>query len=136
MQFSTATFALLGFALTASAANEKLCFPVPGQKNNVPQSITDLDDQVKVDWATKLCSQINFSSVDAQSVTTDVADGVNATEDGETYGLNLVTVAVPDEQSCVSYAAQTLTADVCPSGGAFIDLDSAQEEWFTIVALD
>ncbi|UKZ79670.1 hypothetical protein TrVFT333_007430 [Trichoderma virens FT-333] len=136
MQFSTATFAFLGLTLTASAANEKLCFPAPGQKNNVPQSITDLDAQVKIDWATKLCSQINFSSVDAQSVTTDIADGVDATENGKTYGLNLVTVAVPDEQACVSNAAAVLVADVCPSGGAFIDLDSAQEEWFTIVALD
>ncbi|KAL7946054.1 hypothetical protein V8C42DRAFT_357633 [Trichoderma barbatum] len=136
MQFSTTTFALLGFALTASAANEKLCFAAPGQKNNVPQSITDLDGQVKIDWATKLCTKINFSNVDAQSVTTDIADGVDATENGKTYGLNLVTVAVPDEQSCISNAAAVLVADVCPSGGAFINLDSAEEEWFTIVALD
>lgn len=90
MQLSITTIVLLSFALTASAANEKLCFPAPGQNNNVPQSITDLDAQVKIDWATKLCSQINFSSVDAQSVTTDVADGVDATENGKTYGLNLV----------------------------------------------
>lgn len=92
MQFSTVTLALLGLAATALAANEKLCFPVPGQKNNVPQSITDLDDQVKVDWATKLCSQIDYSTVDAQSVTTDIADGVDAQEDGKTYGLNLVNI--------------------------------------------
>ncbi|KAL6873040.1 hypothetical protein J3F83DRAFT_713495 [Trichoderma novae-zelandiae] len=136
MQFPTATLALLGLALTASAADEKLCFPATGQNNNVPQSITDLDGQVKVDWATKLCSQIDYSTIDAQSVTTDIADSVNATEDGKTYGLNLVTVAVPNEQKCIDNAAATLGADVCPSGGAFINLDNAEEEWFAIVALD
>ncbi|RFU81371.1 hypothetical protein TARUN_820 [Trichoderma arundinaceum] len=136
MQFTNTISALLGLAVTASAADEKLCFPAPGQRNNVPQSITDLDAQVKIDWATKLCSQINFSSVDAQSVTTNIADGVKATEDGRTYGLNLITVAVLDEQSCIDNAAAVLVPDVCPSGGAFIDLDSPLEEWFTITALN
>ncbi|KAL6900607.1 hypothetical protein GGI43DRAFT_384071 [Trichoderma evansii] len=117
-------------------ANEQICFPGTGQNNNIPQSITDLDAQVKIDWAIKLCSQINFSSVDAQSVTTDLADGIDATENGKTYGLNLITVAVPDEQPCVSNAAAVFMADVCPSGGAFIDLESDQEEWFTIVVLN
>ncbi|PTB66968.1 hypothetical protein BBK36DRAFT_19573 [Trichoderma citrinoviride] len=134
MQFSTAAFAFLGLALTASAADEKTCFPF--QTNNVPKSITDLDVQVKVDWATKLCAQVNYSSVDAQSLTTDVADGVVATEDGKTYGLNLISVAVPNEQKCIDNAAATLGPDVCPSGGAFINLDSDEEEWFTIVALN
>ncbi|TFB00499.1 hypothetical protein CCMA1212_007932 [Trichoderma ghanense] len=59
MQFSTAAFALLGLALTASAADEKLCFPAPGQTNNVPQSIANPDGQIKIDWATKLCAQID-----------------------------------------------------------------------------
>ncbi|PTB76237.1 hypothetical protein M440DRAFT_1377160 [Trichoderma longibrachiatum ATCC 18648] len=136
MQFLTAAFALLGLALTASAADEQLCFPVPGQINNVPQSITDLDVQIKIHWATKLCAQIDYSTVDAQSVTTDVADGVDATENGKTYGLNLVTVAVPNEEKCIDNAAATLGADVCPSGGAFINLDNNEEEWFSIVALD
>ncbi|KAK1249260.1 hypothetical protein MKX07_002776 [Trichoderma sp. CBMAI-0711] len=136
MQFSTAAFALLTIAFTASAADEQLCFPAPGQTNNVPQSITDLDGQVKIDWATKLCAQINYSTVDAQSVTTDIADGVKATENGKTYGLNLVTVAVPNKQKCIDNAAATLGADVCPSGGAFINLDNNEEEWFSIVALD
>lgn len=119
MQFSTAAIAIMGLALTVSAADEQLCFPVPGQINNVPPSITDLDVQIKINWATKLCAQIDYSTVDAQSVTTDVADGVDATENGKIYGLNLVctagylaavwirtnviqvTVAVPNEQKCI-----------------------------------
>jgi hypothetical protein len=93
MQFPTAALALLSFTFTASAADEQLCFPAPGQTNNVPQSITDLDGQIKIDWATKLCAQIDYSTVDAQSFTTDIADGVKATENGKTYGLNLVYIS-------------------------------------------
>ncbi|KAL7935403.1 hypothetical protein V8C35DRAFT_279137 [Trichoderma chlorosporum] len=134
MQFSTAAFALLSLALAVSADDNTICFPLEGQKP-IPQSIAALPAQTKIDWATKLCSPVDFSDVDSQPQTTDLADGVVATEDGKTYGLNLITVAAPDLDSCVSHA-EALFDGPCPTGGAFINLDSFEEEYYTIVALN
>lgn len=89
MQLTTAIFTTLCLALSATA-DQRICFPLPGQPS-IPQSILDLDNQVKLDWASTLCSQLTFPSDGQQVIKTATADGILG-DDGNTYGLELVCI--------------------------------------------
>lgn len=89
MQLITAIFTTLCLALPA-AADVRYCYPIPGTESTpIPQSILDLDYQVKVDWGNKLCTQSTFPSEALQISQTALEDGILA-EDGKVYGVELV----------------------------------------------
>lgn len=89
MQLTSSVIAALGFAITA-AADAVICFPQPSQNITLPQSILDLDTSVKLNWATTLCKQLTFPADGVETALTALEDGIEATEDGHLYGVELV----------------------------------------------
>jgi hypothetical protein len=93
MQLTTAIFTTLSLALSATA-DQRICFPIPGQAATVPQSILDLDSSVKLNWAATLCSQLIWPSDGLQTVLTATSDGILG-DDGKLYGLEVVSISIP-----------------------------------------
>lgn len=89
MRLTTAILTTLCLVLPATA-DVRYCYPIPGTESTpIPQSILDLDYQVKVDWGNKLCTQSTFPSEALQISQTALEDGILA-EDGKIYGVELV----------------------------------------------
>ncbi|KAL7786203.1 hypothetical protein V8C37DRAFT_405532 [Trichoderma ceciliae] len=132
MQFTTAIFTTLCLALSATA-EQRICFPLGGQAE-IPQSILDLDSQVKLDWANTLCSQLKFPSNGSQTVKTAIADGIKGS-DGRVYGLEVAVHDIQSEQSCLVNANALLEDSGCPGGG-LLTLSGPLQQWSYIIALN
>ncbi|KAM0258389.1 hypothetical protein ACHAQJ_003866 [Trichoderma viride] len=133
MQLTTAIFTTLCLALSATA-DQRICFPVPGQPATVPQDILDLDIQTKLNWATTLCSQLTFPSDGLQIAVTAVSDGI-LSADGKTYGLEVAVQDIQTEQDCLVNANDLVGNALCPGGG-LLTLSGPLEQWSYITALN
>ncbi|KAL7912006.1 hypothetical protein GGI35DRAFT_303932 [Trichoderma velutinum] len=136
MQLITAIFTALYLALPATA-DVRYCYPIPGAPATdygIPQSIIDLDYQVKVDWGTKLCTQSTFPSEALQISQTALEDGILA-EDGHIYGVELALRFITSELICINNVNALLGAAACEQGG-FMTLAGPFEQWSYLIALD
>ncbi|RFU74132.1 hypothetical protein TARUN_8132 [Trichoderma arundinaceum] len=133
MQLTTAIFTTLCLALSATA-DQRICFPLPGDENTIPQAILDLDSQTKLNWAATLCSQLTFPSDGLQEAKTAAADGILG-DDGRLYGLELAVHDIQTEDNCRVNANALLGAGACPGGG-LLTLSGPLEQWSYITALN
>ncbi|EHK17810.1 uncharacterized protein TRIVIDRAFT_43201 [Trichoderma virens Gv29-8] len=133
MRLTTAIFTTLCLAFSATA-DQRICFPIPGQPATVPQSILDLDPQIKVDWGNKLCAQSTFPSEALQISYTALEDGILA-EDGHIYGVELALRFITSELICTNLVNALLGVGACPGGGLFT-LSGPFEQWSYLVALN
>ncbi|KAL7946002.1 hypothetical protein V8C42DRAFT_49326 [Trichoderma barbatum] len=133
MQLTTAIFTTLCLALSATA-DQRICFPLPGEEATIPQSILDLDPQTKVKLGTKLCTQSTFPSEALQISQTAIEEGIPA-EDGHLYGIELALRFITSEQICINIVDALLGVGACPGGGLFT-LSGPSEQWSYIVPLN
>ncbi|KAK4085330.1 uncharacterized protein Triagg1_320 [Trichoderma aggressivum f. europaeum] len=134
MQLMTAIFTTLSLVLPATA-EQRFCYPIPGTESTpIPQSILDLDYQVKVDWANKLCAQSTFPSEALQSSQTALEDGILA-EDGHIYGVKLALRFITSETICLNNVNALLGVGACEQGG-LITLAGPFEQWTYITPLN
>ncbi|KAL6817053.1 hypothetical protein J3E69DRAFT_344506 [Trichoderma sp. SZMC 28015] len=134
MQLTAAIFTTLCLALPATA-DVRYCYPIPGTESTpIPQSILDLDYQVKVDWGNKLCTQSTFPSEALQISQTALEDGILA-EDGKVYGVELALRFITSEVICLNNVNALLGVGACEQGG-FMTLAGPFEQWTYIIPLN
>ncbi|PTB67015.1 hypothetical protein BBK36DRAFT_4157 [Trichoderma citrinoviride] len=133
MHFTTAIFTTLALALTATA-DQRICFPIPGQPATVPQDILDLDTQTKLDWAADLCKQFTYPVDGLQTVLTPLEEGIQGS-DGKIYGLQVSLQYIRTEDQCNVDANDLVGPDACPGGG-LLTLSTPFEQWTYLTALN
>ncbi|KAH0491277.1 hypothetical protein TgHK011_002714 [Trichoderma gracile] len=133
MHFTTAIFTTLALALTATA-DQRICFPLPGQPATVPQDILDLDTQLKLDLAADLCKRFTYPVDGLQTFVTPLEDGVEGS-DGKLYGLQVGLQEIRTEDQCNANANVLIGPDACPGGG-LLTLSTPFEQWTYLAALN
>ncbi|EGR51201.1 uncharacterized protein TRIREDRAFT_104423 [Trichoderma reesei QM6a] len=133
MHFTTTTLTTLALALTATA-NQRICFPVPGEPATVPQDILALDPQTKLALAADLCKQFTYPIDGLQTFVTPLEDGIEGS-DGKLYGLQVSLHEILTEAQCNVDANALVGPEACPGGGLLI-LSTPFEQWTYLTALN